>query len=180
MSKTQSFILSGFGGQGLLFAGKVIAYAGLHDGREVSWLPSYGPEMRGGTANCTVVLSDEPIGSPMVGRPDLLMALNLPSFDRFERLVVPGGVAVVDSSLVERRSERTDIAVYYIPATKLANERGLHGGANMIALGKLLRETGFVSMETLLEGLKKSMPARKEHLYPYNVQAIELGYHYGE
>lgn len=180
MSKTQSFILSGFGGQGLLFAGKVIAYAGLHDGREVSWLPSYGPEMRGGTANCTVVLSDEPIGSPMVGRPDLLMALNLPSFDRFENLVVPGGIAVVDSSLVERRSERTDITVHYIPATRLANEEGLRGGANMIALGKLLRETGFVSMETLLEGLKKSMPPRKEKLYPYNVRAIELGYGYQE
>ena len=180
MSKTESFILSGFGGQGLLFAGKVIAYAGLHEGREVSWLPSYGPEMRGGTANCTVILSDEPIGSPMVGRPDYLMALNLPSFERFEGLVAPGGVMVVDSALVAEKSARSDIAACYIPATRLANEAGLRGGANMVALGRLLRATGFMSMESLIEGLKKSVPPRKAELLPHNIRALELGYGYEE
>ena len=134
--------------------------------------------MRGGTANCTVVISDEPIGSPMVGQPDVLMALNLPSFQKFEKAVVPGGVMVVDSSLVAEKTARTDVSAYYIPATKLANESGLKGGANMIALGKLLREVGFVGKESLIEGLKKSVPARKADLLPYNIKALELGYEY--
>ena len=117
----KNFLLAGFGGQGILFSGKVIAYSGLMDGKEVSWLPSYGPEMRGGTANCSVCISDDPIGSPLVLSPDVLMAMNLQSFDKFINAVVSGGTAVIDSTLVDKKTERTDITSIYVPATALAS-----------------------------------------------------------
>ena len=172
---THNIVLAGFGGQGILFAGKVMAYSGLMEGREVSWLPSYGPEMRGGTANCSVCLSDSPIGSPLVLHPDILMALNAPSFDKFIGAVVPGGVAVIDSSLISQRTDRTDIKAFYIPATQLAAEQNLEGLANIIAVGKILKETGFASLEAVEKGIRKSVPARKQNLVEANLRAVRLG-----
>ncbi|NLL94518.1 MAG: 2-oxoacid:ferredoxin oxidoreductase subunit gamma, partial [Thermoplasmatales archaeon] len=142
MAKTD-ILLAGFGGQGVLFAGKVIAYAGLMEGKEISWLPSYGPEMRGGTANCSVCISDRPIGSPLVVNPDVLVAMNLPSLEKFEKDVVPGGLIIVDSSLIDRKVGRDDVRVVYLPASKLAEENGLRGAANMVIVGRLFKEIGF-------------------------------------
>ena len=133
-----NILFAGFGGQGILFAGKFVAYKGLLENKQVSWLPSYGPEMRGGTANCSVIVSDEPIGSPIVSNPDVLVAMNLPSLDRYENEVVSGGKIFVDSTLITRKVERTDVDVYYIPATEIANEKGISTLANMIITGKLL------------------------------------------
>ena len=124
---TTQILLAGFGGQGILFAGKVAAYAGLMDGKEISWLPSYGPEMRGGTANCSVCLSDQAIGSPLVVNPNVLIAMNLPSLDKFVDAVEPGGTILVDSSLISKKVQREDVKTYYIPATTLAEEHGLKG-----------------------------------------------------
>ena len=167
--------LAGFGGQGVLFAGKVIAYSGLIAEREVSWLPSYGPEMRGGTCNCSVCLSDRTIGSPLVTEPNALIAMNLPSYDKFIDTVVAGGVAVVDSSLIEKRTERIDITACYIPASKLAEENGISGLGNIILLGKLWKETQFCSKDELEAGLKKCVPAKKAHLVEANLKALEIG-----
>jgi 2-oxoglutarate ferredoxin oxidoreductase subunit gamma len=178
MSKTYSMLLAGFGGQGILFTGKVVAYAGLVDGREVSWLPSYGPEMRGGTANCSVTISDEPIGSPLIINPEIFVAMNLPSYERFIDNVVPDGTVIMDSTLITETVKRQDVNAFYIPATGLAEEKGLHGLANMIVLGKLLRETGFSSYDSVITGLKKSVPPRKTELLSANIKAIELGMNY--
>lgn len=175
MAKDMNCVIAGFGGQGSLFMGKVIAYAGLIDGKEVSWFPSYGPEMRGGTANCSVCVSDEPICSPLVNNPNALIVMNLPSFDKFIDTVVPGGVVVIDSSLVAKKCSREDISVHYIPATKLADEAGLNGLANIVLLGKLLKESGFSTVETMQKTIEKVVPARKQHLIPKNMEAIELG-----
>ncbi|NLL46080.1 MAG: 2-oxoacid:ferredoxin oxidoreductase subunit gamma, partial [Clostridiales bacterium] len=152
-----NLILAGFGGQGLLFAGKVAAYAGLVEGREISWLPSYGPEMRGGTANCSVCVSDRPIGSPLVLSPNALIAMNLPSLDKFINTVKTGGTVIVDSFMISKKVERTDINVFYVPATKLAEDNGLKGLGNIVLLGKLFKELGFCSAEALDEGLVKSV-----------------------
>jgi len=172
---THQILIAGFGGQGVLFAGKVIAYSGLIAEREVSWLPSYGPEMRGGTCNCSVCLSDRTIGSPLVTEPNALIAMNLPSYDKFIDTVVAGGVAVVDSSLIEKRTERTDITACYIPASKLAEENEISGLGNIILLGKLWKETQFCSMEQLEAGLRKCVPAKKAHLVDANLKALEIG-----
>ena len=132
-------IFAGFGGQGVLFAGKVAAYAGLIAGKEISWLPSYGPEMRGGTANCSVCVSDRPIGSPLVTAPNVLVAMNLPSLDKFIDTVEPGGTVILDSSLIGKKVEREDLTVYYVPSSSLAEEKGLAGLSNMILTGKLFQ-----------------------------------------
>lgn len=168
-------VLAGFGGQGILFAGKVIAYAGLMDGKEVSWLPSYGPEMRGGTANCSVCVSDEPIGSPLITDPAVLLAMNTPSFEKFINTVQPGGKVFVDSSMVDVTTDRTDIDVFYVPATQLASENGMNGMANIILLGKLIKETGMFNLEQIEAGLKKTIPPRKANLLDANLNAIKLG-----
>lgn len=178
MAVDYTMLLAGFGGQGILFTGKVIAYAGLTEGREVSWLPSYGPEMRGGTASCSVSISDEPIGSPLVVDPGILVAMNYPSYERFIGSVQSGGIVVLDSTLIEVKVERTDVKAIYVPATRLASEQGLQGLANMIILGRLLKETGFAGYEAVLAGLKKSIPARKSELYDANLKAIEIGMNY--
>ncbi|CDZ23764.1 Pyruvate/ketoisovalerate oxidoreductase, catalytic domain [[Clostridium] cellulosi] len=175
MAFTHSILLAGFGGQGILFAGKVIAYAGLVDGREVSWLPSYGPEMRGGTANCSVTISDEPIGSPLIINPSILIAMNLPSLDKFINNVIPGGIVIVDSTLINKKVERTDVKTFYVPATGLADEKGLRGLANMIILGKLLKETKFADYDSVIAGLRKSVPPRKAQLIDSNIKAIGIG-----
>lgn len=172
---TTETILAGFGGQGILFAGKMLAYFGLMDGREVSWLPSYGPEMRGGTANCSVCISDEPIGSPLVLEPDVLIAMNGPSYDKFIGAVKPGGIAIIDSTLIAATSDRTDIRCFYVPSTALAVENDLHGMANIILIGKLVKETGIASDEVVRKALEKVIPPRKANLIDANMKAIALG-----
>ena len=170
-----NILLAGFGGQGVLFTGKVMAYAGLMEGKEISWLPSYGPEMRGGTANCSVCISDRSIGSPLVVTPDVLIAMNLPSLEKFEDSVVPGGLIIVDSSLIDKKVERMDVRTVYIPASELADKNDLKGSSNMIILGKMFKETGFCTEENLLKGIRKSVPARKAELYDTNVRAVRIG-----
>ena len=172
---TQNMLLAGFGGQGVLFAGKIIAYSGLIEEKYVSWLPSYGPEMRGGTATCSVCLSDDPIGSPLVLTPDLLVAMNLPSYDKFIDKVAPGGIAVIDSALIDKKCERDDIKCFYVPATSLADSEGLKGLANMIILGKALKESGFASLETVEQAILKCVPPKKQHLAEPNARAVKLG-----
>ena len=174
MSQTQ-YLFSGFGGQGILFAGKFLAYKGLLEDRQVSWLPSYGPEMRGGTASCSVILSDEPVGSPIVTRPDVLVAMNLPSLDKFESAVAPGGIIFVDSTLVERQVGRTDVTTYYIPATKMAADNGLGNLANMIIVGKLLSVLGEYDADSITATLSKVISARKANLLDVNRTALQLG-----
>lgn len=170
-----NMLLAGFGGQGVLFAGKIVAYSGLIEDQYVSWLPSYGPEMRGGTANCSVCLSDEPIGSPLVLTPDILIAMNLPSYDKFIHKVVPGGIAVIDSSLVNKKCERTDIKCFYVPATELSQTENLQKLANIIILGKALAETKFASAKTVQQAILKCVPPKKQHLAEPNIRAIKLG-----
>ena len=150
---TYEILLAGFGGQGILFAGKLLAYCALFEGKEISWLPSYGPEMRGGKCNCSVCISDEPIGSPQVLEPDLLVVLNGPSFDAFIPTVKPGGKAFIDCSMVDAKTDRTDIETFYVPATQLADDNNLLKGANIVLLGKLLAETGIFSFETVRKAL---------------------------
>ncbi len=169
-------LFAGFGGQGILFCGKVMAYSGLVGGLQVSWLPSYGPEMRGGTANCHVIVSDKPVGSPIVTNPTDLIVMNLPSFDKFEKTVSPGGNLLIDSSLIAEKSTREDINTHYVPATQTANDMGLPKLANMIMLGKLLKVTNFISTEQVLAALEKSVPPSKKDLIKLNIKAIEEGY----
>ena len=172
---TSQYLFAGFGGQGILFAGKLLAYKGLTEEKQVSWLPSYGPEMRGGTANCSVIISDEPVGAPIVLNPDVLIAMNVPSLDKYENDVVPGGKIIVDSSLIERKVERTDVEVVYIPATKMASENGLDGLANMIIAGKLLADAGEYNTETIEKALAKCISARHADLLDFNRKALEMG-----
>lgn len=171
-------LIAGFGGQGILFTGKAIAYTGLKTGKEVSWLPSYGPEMRGGTANCSVTLSDEPIGSPIVDKPDVLIAMNLPSLDKYYNETEKGGYVVFDSSLITKQDTRDDVITVGIPATKLASDNGLDGLANMIILGKTIKETGVLTLEQIESSLSQMVPAKKAELLKNNIRAIELGYNY--
>ena len=171
-------IIAGFGGQGLLFSGKVLAYAGLIEGRELSWLPSYGPEMRGGTANCNVILSDIPVGSPIVQKPDILMVMNNPSLEKYENAVVPGGKIFVDSSLIAKKVERTDVDAYYVPATQMASDMGMPTLDNMILLGALIAKTGCVNTDSLEQTLHKVIPARKANLFDANMKALKAGMDY--
>ncbi len=173
-------LIAGFGGQGILFAGKVLAYKGLTEDRQISWLPSYGPEMRGGTANCSVIVSDTPVGSPIVHDPDILIVMNLPSLDKYENDVVKDGFIFVDSTLIERKVERQDVKAVYIPATKMARDLGIPTLANMIILGRVIRETGVVSMDGLKDALAKTVSAKHQDLIEANLKAIEAGYNYGE
>ena len=172
---TKNMLFSGFGGQGILFAGKFIAYKGLIEDKQVSWLPSYGPEMRGGTASCSVIVSDTPVGSPIVSNPDILVAMNLPSLDRFEKAVVPGGMIFADSTLIERKVERDDVKVFYIPATRLASDNQLGNLANMIIVGKLLKEIGDYTDEGITAALDKVIPAKRAAMKETNLKAIRLG-----
>ena len=169
-------LIAGFGGQGILFAGKVLAYKGLVEGKQLSWLPSYGPEMRGGTANCNVIISDDPVGSPIVDNPNVLIVMNLPSLDKYENAAEKGAKIFVDSTLIERKVQRDDVDVYYIPATKMAQDAGIPTLANMIILGKVIKETGVVSFEGMEDALKKVVSARKANLIDVNLKAIKAGY----
>ena len=171
---TKQYLFAGFGGQGILFSGKFLAYKGLTEGKQVSWLPSYGPEMRGGTARCGVILSDTPVGSPIVSKPDVLIAMNLPSLDKYEDDVVPGGVIFVDSSLIERKVKRTDVTVHYIPATTLAGKNGMPKLANMIIVGKLLKEFGEFG-EGVNAALSKVISAKRADMLETNLKAMQIG-----
>lgn len=177
--KSSQIVLAGFGGQGILFAGKVLAYTSLETERNVTWLPSYGPEMRGGTCNCSVVISDgTPVGSPVIAEPDVLIALNRPSLDKFESKVKSGGYIIMDSSLIDRDVERTDVNVVKIPATELTNQHHLETLANMIAVGAVLKATGLFTPEEIEIGIKKSVPASKAWLIEKNIEAVSIGYNF--
>ena len=178
MSTTQ-YLIAGFGGQGILFSGKFLAYKGLTDGANVSWLPSYGPEMRGGTASCSVIISDDQVGSPIVSNPDVLIAMNLPSLDKYEDTVVPGGMIFVDSTLIERKVKRTDVKVFYVPSTKLADENKMPKLANMVIMGKVLAETnGFSDEEGVNNALKKVISAKHSDMLEINLNAMRIGRDY--
>ena len=177
---TTRFLFSGFGGQGILFAGKLLAYKGLMEDKQVSWLPSYGPEMRGGTASCSVIVSDEPVGSPIVSSPDVLVAMNLPSLDRFESAVVPGGVIFADSTLIERKVARTDVTVHYLPATRLASENGMPTLANIILMGKILKTLDMFNEESISAALGKVISARHADMLDVNRKALQIGADYPE
>lgn len=172
---TNEIIITGFGGQGVLSMGKILAYAGLLDGLEVSWMPSYGPEQRGGTANVTVILSDEPISSPVLDQYDIAVVLNQQSLDKFESHVKPGGTLLYDPYGIHRLPERTDIKIVEVPATEAAIAEGNMKTFNMLLLGALLKLHPMVSTETVIKGLEKTLPERHHHLIPVNRQAIAKG-----
>ena len=176
--KTTQILIAGFGGQGVLFAGKFLAYKGLVQDKQVSWLPSYGPEMRGGTANCSVIISDTPVGSPIITNPDALVAMNLPSLQKFVDTVVPGGHIFIDSTLITAKVERSDVHVHYIPATQMAKDAGFSTLANMILTGKVLKELDAVSFDGNKETLEAFIPAKKAGLIDMNCQALQAGYDY--
>lgn len=171
----EEIIISGFGGQGTLFAGQVLAYAAMDAGYHVTWIPSYGPEMRGGKARCTVVISDEEIGSPLVRRPSAAIVMNIPSFEAFDPMVKPGGVLVVNQSLIPRRSDRNDIRVLYVPGTELATEMGNARVANMICLGALVQAMGILPLHALEEALENHLAERHRKWLPLNKEALRKG-----
>lgn len=173
----RSVIIAGFGGQGVILAGKILAQAGLDHGLEVTWLPSYGPEMRGGTANCTVVLSDESVGSPIVDEPTALVALNLPSLDKFESIVAKGGTILVNSSLVDRDVKRRDVRVFRLPMNALAAKVSSPRSLNMVALGAYLKATGAVPLDVTRQAMTKALESDgKGKSVVANVQGLEEGY----
>ena len=176
--KTTQILIAGFGGQGILFAGKFLAYKGLMEGKQLSWLPSYGPEMRGGTANCNVILSDDPVGSPIITAPDVLVAMNLPSLQKYVDTVVPGGQIYVDSALIDAKVERTDVQVFYIPATQLAKDESLGNLANMIIMGSLLQNHPELSFDGTAEVISKLVPPTKAALVELNMKALTIGKEY--
>ena len=173
---TNEYLIAGFGGQGLLFAGKFLVNKGMMEGKEVSWLPSYGPEMRGGTANCSIILSATPVGSPIITNPDVLVAMNLPSLMKYVDAVVPGGKIIVDSTLIAEKVERTDVEVFYVPASAMAKEAGFTTLANMVLMGKLIKETGAVSYDNNQATIEKIIPAKKAGLIEQNCKALQAGY----
>ena len=168
-------IFAGFGGQGVLLIGQLIAYAGMYEGRNVSWLPSYGPEMRGGTANCSVVVSDDPIASPVLSMADCVIAMNTPSLEKFEANVNPGGKLFINSSIIEKKATRTDIDVYYVPCNEIADQLGNPKVLNMAMLGALLEATNVVKVDSVLDALLYKLGEKKAKLIPLNRQAIEMG-----
>ena len=178
--KTTQILIAGFGGQGILFSGKFLAYKGLLEGIQVSWLPSYGPEMRGGTANCNVILSDSPVGSPIITVPDVLVAMNLPSLEKYVGAVAPGGQIYVDSSLINAKVERSDVEVFYIPATQMAKDEGIGSLANMIIVGHLLENNPELSFIGTDEVVEKLVPPKKAALKELNMTALNLGKEYNK
>lgn len=172
---TEEIIIAGFGGQGVLSMGKIMAYSGIMQDQEVSWMPSYGPEMRGGTANVTVILSDERISSPILTRYDTAIILNQQSMDKFEPMVKPGGTLIYDSNGITRHPDRNDIKIYRVEAADEAAKMGLSKIFNMIVLGGFLRIRPIITLENVIQGLKKSLPARYHHLIPDNEKALKRG-----
>ena len=168
-------ILAGFGGQGILFAGQLMAYAAMDAGKQVTWIPSYGPEMRGGTANCTVIISDEEIGAPTVRHPKAALVFNLPSLDKYEPLVLPGGVLVANASLINRPFHRTDLSAVQIPANEVAEELGDKRMTNMVMLGALLERLPVLSIQSIEICLQNHLPTRHKHLLEMNYTALHRG-----
>ena len=173
-----SIVIAGFGGQGVLFAGQLLAYAGMDTGHRVTWIPSYGPEMRGGTAHCTVIISNNPIGAPIVSKPDIAIVLNQPSFEKYEPLVKPGGLLVVNSSLVKDETTRTDIDAVYVPANRIADEWGTIKMLNVATLGALLAKRPILPLETVEHVLLDHLPSTKAHLIDDNRQVLQQGYQF--
>ena len=171
----EEIIIAGFGGQGVLSMGKILAYSGVMQDMEVSWMPSYGPEMRGGTANVTVILSDSRISSPILHEFDTAIILNQQSLDKFEPLVKPGGMLLYDSNGITQHPTRTDISIYRVDAAEEATKMKSAKTFNMIVLGAYLKIKPVVEMENVLKGLKKSLPGRHHHLIPLNEKAISRG-----
>ena len=168
-------IFAGFGGQGILFAGQLLAYAALDAGKEVTWIPSYGPEMRGGTASCTVIIADEEIGSPNVHHPKAALVFNLPSFDRYEPLVVPGGVFIANASLINRDFQRTDLQAVMLPANEIAEQIGEKRLINMVMLGAMMAKLPILTIESIQQALDDHMPSRHKHLLALNYEALRKG-----
>lgn len=172
----KEIIIAGFGGQGVLFAGQVLTYAAMDVGKEVTWIPSYGPEMRGGTANCTVVIADDEIGSPLVKNPPLAIALNLPSFDKYEESLASGGSLIVNKSMVDRDAKREDINVIFVPCNEIAEEIGNKKLMNMVAVGALLTVLPEITLKDVEKVLEGHLPARHKHLLPMNYEALRRGF----
>lgn len=168
-------IFAGFGGQGVLLIGQLLAYAGMLEDKEVSWLPSYGPEMRGGTANCSVVISDEPVASPIVTKATSVIAMNRPSLDKFEANVQPGGSIFINSSIIDKKAERSDINAYYVPCNDVAEQLGNPRVANMVMLGAYIAKTKCVDIEDVLKALLYKLGEKKAHLIPLNREALLKG-----
>ena len=168
-------IFAGFGGQGVLLMGQLLAAAGMMEGKNTSWIPSYGPEMRGGTANCSVMLSDQEIDSPLVTRPTSLIVMNRPSLEKFEDKVVPGGSIFVNSSMIDLKVQRTDVNAYYVPCNEIATELGNNKVANMIMLGAYIGKSKCVDIESVLEALLEKLGERKAKLIPLNREALKRG-----
>lgn len=175
---TQEIMIAGFGGQGVLFAGKTLAYAGMDLNKNISWLPSYGPEMRGGTANCSVILSDVPIGSPIITNSDVLIAMNKPSLEKFEDTVRPGGVIILDSIHIDSKVKREDVTTVYIPAMKMAEELGNVKLGNMVMLGAYAKHNSYLSLEDVTDSIKAHTPAAKAALGELNIKMVVNGYHF--
>lgn len=170
---TKKIFVAGFGGQGVLLIGQMLSYAAMYEGKEVTWMPSYGPEMRGGTANCTVCISDKPITSPLVTTCDVLVAMNGPSLDKFEDMLVPGGHLFVNASVINYKPKRTDVSVHYVDCTKIAEQDvGNAKTANMVMLGAIIRASGVVELSIMDKVLAKTMTGKKEKLIPANKQAL--------
>ena len=171
-------IIAGFGGQGVLFAGKLMVYTGMIFDKSVSWLPSYGPEMRGGTCNCHIILNDTSVGSPYVVNPTEAIILNKPSFDKFEDSILPGGKLFYDSSLCDNEHKRTDIEYIGIPATTMAYDMNASKLANMIITGKVLKETKMFDLDDVFTALSKLIPPKRAEMLEINIKAIEAGFNY--
>ena len=170
---TKKIFVAGFGGQGVLLIGQMLSYAAMYEGKEVTWMPSYGPEMRGGTANCTVCISDKPITSPLVTTCDVLVAMNGPSLDKFEDMLVPGGHLFVNASVINYKPKRTDVSIHYVDCTKIAEQDvGNAKTANMVMLGAIIRASGVVELSIMDKVLAKTMTGKKEKLIPPNKQAL--------
>lgn len=168
-------IFAGFGGQGVLFSGQILAFAGMDSGKEVTWMPSYGPEMRGGTANCTVVIADEEIGSPLVRNPQAAVIMNLPSLDKYESQIASGGVLIVNASLVNREVQRKDLEVVMIPAQEIAESLGNRRLMNIVMLGALLQKKAILPLEAIEQALDTHLPERHRQMLPANIQALSAG-----
>ena len=174
----EEILIAGFGGQGVMSMGQLMTYAGMLEEKHVTWYPSYGPEMRGGTANCSVTISDEPISSPVVSEPRTVIALNQPSLEKFAPLIKPNGILFINSSLIDSGFNRTDIRIFEIPANELAIEVGNNRVANMILLGAFVKITGALTIDSLVESLKKVLPENRYNLIPVNRAALEKGFNF--
>ena len=172
---TKQFIFAGFGGQGMLLIGKFVAMASMLDGKHVSWLPSYGPEMRGGTANCSVIVSDEEVASPLVDKADVIVAMNAPSLDKFEQSVKPGGLLVINSSIIDRKSVRDDVQVVYCDAMGIAESVGNPKGANVAILGAVMEKAPITSIDSMMEAIRIELGEKKARFLEGNKKALLAG-----